>query len=49
MRDYVEPMRVLCDRVPSSNLEQKYTMRIRTQAERDDDADAPEVAREVWP
>lgn len=47
LRDYMEPMRALMERLPVEYLERKYTLRIRSQQEREDDPDAPELAREV--
>jgi len=47
LKDYMPPMRLLCERLSVTDFEQTYAIRLRTAEERMDDPDAPEIAREV--
>lgn len=45
--DYMPPIRLLCERLPPECFEQCYTLKLRTDEERAEDPDMPELAREL--
>ena len=47
MKEYIEPMRELLARVSVEQFERTYVLKLRPDAEREDDPDAPELAREM--
>jgi len=47
MRDYIAPVRLLCSRLSPDDLLQAYGVRLRSDEEREEDPDAPELAREL--
>jgi len=47
MKEFMPSMRLLMERLSASAFEQTYALRLRTQAEREDDPDALELPREL--
>ena len=45
--DYMAPVRLLCERLPPAAFERCYAIKLRSDAERADDPDMPEIAREL--
>jgi len=47
MKEYMEPVRLLCKRLSVHTFQETYVIRLRSEEEREDDPDAPELAREL--
>uniref|UniRef100_A0A7S2DHV6 G domain-containing protein n=1 Tax=Haptolina brevifila TaxID=156173 RepID=A0A7S2DHV6_9EUKA len=47
MKEYMEPIRLLCQRLSVRDFQETYVIRLRSQAEREEDPDTPELAREL--